>query len=94
MDNSVHRCAYCGKVIDIGQKHLHYRSTVQEGQPKTVWCTEPACWKDDPLHHALVGGELDKAEERVCLATIQARGPGRLAAGWEWWGSRYKEQRR
>lgn len=88
------KCAYCGRTVDIKKKHLYFRSTVLDGSPKAVWCVEPACWKKDPLHPALLSGELDKIEERVCLATIQSRGPGHLAAGWEWWGSRYKKQRR
>jgi hypothetical protein len=81
------RCGYCGHALDITKKHVYYRSELQPGRPKVVWCVDPDCWQKDPLARFLLEGMFqDTLEERVCLAQIQARGPDRILAGRDWWG--------
>jgi hypothetical protein len=76
--------------VDIAKKHVYYRSETQPGKPTVHWCIEAGCWERDPLAQALLNGPYDEAEERLCLAMIQARGPRRLLAGRDWWGPQYK----
>lgn len=86
------KCAYCGRIVNMAKKkHVCYQSQDQPGKPRVVWCVDPDCWRKDPFGKILLKGPWDKVEERICLAHIQARGPGRLSAGQEWWGPQYKK---